>query len=99
MKRWEYVQKNGTISPEQNKDTVAKMLINTIDKTNRFYVMMSGGELFDPQDISSTYIKRRNWKFRLVNEEIYFLYLKYLGTPNRKTLGNKVFKLQAERMM
>jgi hypothetical protein len=99
MKRWEYIQKDGTLVSEQDKNTVAKMLINTDDKTNRFYVMLSGGELFDPQETSSTYLKRRTWKFRLVPYEVYNLYLRYLGYPDRKTLGTKAFKLQAERII
>ena len=93
MKRWEYTQKDGSLTESQDKNTVAKMFINTEDKTNRFYVMLSGGELFDPQETSGTYLKRRQWRFRLVPYEVYDLYLRYL---NKK---QKALKLQAERMI
>lgn len=99
MTRWEYIDKDGTLSDKQTDKTVAKMSINVEHKTNRFYALISGGEMFDPQNTSMTYIKRRVWKFRLIKEEAYFLYLRYLGYPDKKSLGQKLFKTHAERMI
>lgn len=96
-KRWEYIQKDGSMATEQNADTVAKKFLNFEDNTVRYYVLLSGGSVFDPMNTGWTYLKRRQWKFRLVDETTYTLYLRYLGVPNKKTRGQTTFRLHAER--
>lgn len=96
-KRWEYINKDGSLTAEQTPNTVAKKMMNFEDKTVRYYALLSGGSVFDPLNASSTYIKRRQWKFRLVDETTYTLYLRYLGYPDKTSRGQTVFRLHAER--
>ncbi len=96
-KRWEFIQKDGTISAIEDSNTVAKKFLNFEDNTVRHYIMLSGGSVFDPLNTGWTYLKRRQWKFRLVDEMTYNLYLRYLGLPNKKTRGQTTFRLHAER--
>lgn len=79
------------------KDTCARKVVSNIEGGKPIYlVKQSGGQFYDPKNLSFTY-RKQNWKFRQVAERPFNLYLQFLGHPNKQHLGRLSLKLRAER--
>ena len=101
----EYYHDNGLISIKPNPKYIvcAKRIKNINSGTTRFYALLDGGDLYDPSAISPSY-KKRNWKFKLVTDVIFNLYMKFLGfytNSDGKQLDKhkQYIKKKAERLL
>jgi len=78
---------------------VARTSVNKEHGTVQHYVLAEGGELYNPNEISTRYNKR-NWKLVLVkNNAIMDLYLAYLGFGSSDSKNSVACKRKAERLL
>lgn len=78
---------------------VARTSVNKEHNTVQHYVLVEGGELYNPNEISVRYNKR-NWKLVLVKDNtIMDLYLAFLGFGSPNSKNSVACKKKAERLL
>lgn len=97
--KWVTENSHDNIIDDPKLKLVARTSVNNEQKTVQHYVLVDGGELYSPNEISSRYNKR-NWKLVLVkNEAAMNLYLAYLGFGSPDSKNSVACKKKAERLL
>lgn len=79
----------------------ARLVVSNLKENSRnCFVKQSGSQLYDPNLAKTSFSYRKQlWKFRRVPDEVFNLYLQYLGYNSPDTMGRLAVKLRAERML
>ncbi len=69
----------------------ARISLNPTTKMVSYYVLCSGGQVFDPNNTDTRYRSRNRGKMKRVKKTMFDLYIKFLDTKH------KTYLYQAER--